>query len=301
MKELLVKVRGKGLGISLLFDESTRYWSENSNIESVAGPNIPQGQELEKSIEEFKKSLSVSEQRAREIERLTVNQHHSPQWFDVRRYRLTASKFGDIYSMRHDTPPDATVRRILEQRQFVTPATKWGIDHEKDAVEAYVKYQQSHGRAGLTVCPVGFYISHSNSFLGASPDGGVYDPTNIVEPYGFLEVKCPYTIRDKVPLEACSDKIFCCTQIDGVMTLRRNHHYFCQVQGQMAVGDRPWCDFIIYTCKGISVERINFDVDFWEKQLLPKLTEFYDKCLAPEIVSPIHVLGLKIRDLRKVK
>ena len=66
----------------------------------------------------------------------------------------------------------------------------------------------------------------------------------------------------------------------------------------MGVGDRPWCDFVVYTAKGISVERIHFDKNFWEKQLLPKLTEFYDKCLAPEIVSPIRVLGLKIRDLR---
>ena len=38
--------------------------------------------------------------------------------------------------------------------------------------------------------------------------------------------------------------------------------------------------------------------DFWEKRLLPKLTEFYKKCIAPEIVSPMHALGQPIRDLR---
>ena len=34
--------------------------------------------------------------------------------------------------------------------------------------------------------------------------------------------------------------------------------------------------------------------------LLPKLSEFYDNCLAPEIVSPVHALGLPIRNLKNV-
>ena len=33
---------------------------------------------------------------------------------------------------------------------------------------------------------------------------------------------------------------------------------------------------IIYTEKGISVERITFDSEFWNKELLPKLIDFYD-------------------------
>jgi len=66
----------------------------------------------------------------------------------------------------------------------------------------------------------------------------------------------------------------------------------------MAVGDRPWCDFVVYTTKGISVQRIEFDKDYWEKTLLPKLIEFYDNILGPEIVSPVHVIGLPIRNLK---
>ena len=29
-------------------------------------------------------------------------------------------------------------------------------------------------------------------------------------------------------------------------------------------------------------------------------SEFYDNCLAPEIVSPVHALGLPIRNLKNV-
>ena len=45
------------------------------------------------------------------------------------------------------------------------------------------------------------------------------------------------------------------------------------------------------------MQRINFDKHYWETQLLPKLTELYDNCLGPKIVSPIHVLGLPVCNL----
>lgn len=66
----------------------------------------------------------------------------------------------------------------------------------------------------------------------------------------------------------------------------------------MAVGDRPWCDFVVYT-KIVSVERIYFDPDYWLHTLLPKLEDFFDNCLGPEIVSPLHTLGIPIRNLAK--
>ena len=69
----------------------------------------------------------------------------------------------------------------------------------------------------------------------------------------------------------------------------------------MGVTKRNWCDFIVYTEKGISVECISFDSEFWGKELVPKLTEFFNTCLAPEIVSPVHTLGLHVRDLRLMK
>lgn len=65
------------------------------------------------------------------------------------------------------------------------------------------------------------------------------------------------------------------------------------------MGRRPWNDFVIYTSRGISVERVPFDEQYWQNTLLPKLEEFFDNCLGPEIVSPLHALGLSIRNLGK--
>ena len=96
-------------------------------------------------------------------------------------------------------------------------------------------------------------------FLGATPDGCVYSPSS-TEPHGFLEVKCPYSQRDMMPLDACAAPGFCCEvqQASSLgIKLRRTHqYYYAQVQGQMAVGNRKWCDFVIYTKRGIAIERI---------------------------------------------
>ena len=62
------------------------------------------------------------------------------------------------------------------------------------------------------------------------------------------------------------------------VVFKRTHMYFAQVHGQIAIGNRPWCDFVIYTTKGVSVHRVRFSEGYWKVHLLPKLTSFYDNC-----------------------
>jgi len=194
------------------------------------------------------------------------------------------------------------VLKILQSKQFISAATEWGIQQESFAIQEYIRHQQGHGHPELTVAPCGCHISKSHPYLGATPDGAVCDPSNLDRPFGFLEVKCPHAHRNNTPEEALTSGICCSLESSSDDTqrliLRRNHIYYAQVQGQMAVGDRPWCDFVVYTTKGINVQRIEFDKDYWEKTLLPKLIEFYDNILGPEIVSPVHVIGLPIRNLK---
>lgn len=44
--------------------------------------------------------------------------------------------------------------------------------------------------------------------------------------------------------------------------LKTNHEYYAQVQGQMAITGATWCDFDVYTLKGMSIQRIKFDQQF---------------------------------------
>ena len=102
-------------------------------------------------------------------------------------------------SRRDDTPPDSLVLRLLQPKRFSTPATWYVIDMEPIAIAEYLKYQHIHGHTALTVSSSGFLLCSSHPFLGASPDGVVYDPSNSLEPFGYLEIKCPYKSRNISP------------------------------------------------------------------------------------------------------
>lgn len=61
---------------------------------------------------------------------------------------------------------------------------------------------------------------------------------------GLLEVKS--TLKPKC--DPCPS--FCLCNLpdyllftDGEIDIKKNHRYFCQVQGQMTISKRMWCDF----------------------------------------------------------
>ena len=117
----------------------------------------------------------------------------------------------------------------------------------------------------------------------------VHHPS-VNEQFGMAEIKCPYKYCDHSPEDAAVSSDFCCSLSGGKeLHLKCTHQYYSQIQGQMAITERKWCDSIVYTNKGISVERIGFDSKFLVDELLPKLTQFYDCCLCPAIVSPVHI------------
>ena len=47
---------------------------------------------------------------------------------------------------------------------------------------------------------------------------------------------------------------------------------------------RTWCDFVLYTSKGLVIDRVAFDEFYWES-LQRNILEFYVKYMLPEIVE----------------
>ena len=308
LEGFLAAVKGKGLGVSVLLDKDTRVWTgEESSQKSAVGPSegsqLPSRSELLERVAAFKESLRLSPERIRRIERETIDQSQSSLWYSVRRYRITASMFGKVFQRLPSTPPDSLVKELLHPQQFSTKATDWGKRHEPIALKSYVDHQISSGHTGLVAVKSGFVVCEEHPFLGASPDTCVHD-VSAVEQFGLAEIKCPYKYRDHLPEDAALNSDFCCslnTHTGGKkLELKRSHHYYFQIQGQLAITQRKWCDFVVYTNKGVSVERISFDSDLWENKLLPKLTQFYDYCLCPAIISPVHLLGKKMHDLKSI-
>lgn len=80
------------------------------------------------------------------------------------------------------------------------------------------------------------------------------------------------------------DENFFRTERNGKLFLKEYHNYMYQIQGQLAVCELEWVDFVVWTKKGISVRRIPFSSEIWEK-MLPRLKAFYLNEILPELFT----------------
>lgn len=131
----------------------------------------------------------------------------------------------------------------------------------------------------------GLVISLDAPYLGASPDGKFIDH-RCCDPFGLSEVKCPETKYLVTPLDACSDSSFFMEEVDGKPKLKRTHKYYVQVQGLMGVTRAKWCDFAVYTSKGMRIERIPFDHRFWNSLKVSLKLYYFKHFLATAAREP---------------
>ena len=178
-------------------------------------------------------------------------------------------------------------------------ALEWGRSHEDIAKQLYITAKTQQFGELYQVTRSGIHINIEHPWLAASPDGHVVDPSESIERrYGILEIKCPYSARRVTPEIACHDiNRFCCTLVDGRTSLKKAHNYYHQVQGQLAITQSLWCDFVVWTPHGISIERIERDTNLWQQKILPKLRMFYHEYLLPELADPVFCSGKPIRHL----
>ena len=206
--------------------------------------------------------LSVSE--------LTAGQRDNPAWFLARRGRLTASNFGSVLKAKRITP--SLVKRLLGEYDLSrVKAVQWGVNNEEEAVKAFTL------KTGLAVKETGIWF-HSSGILGASPDGIIDDET-------VLEVKCPYTERNLTIAEAVESATFCLEKCESgqCYTLKKDHVYWHQVQGEMYFSRRKFCYFVVWTTKDVAIVKIERD-ETWVANI-PVLTQFYFDNIFPRIVE----------------
>lgn len=206
--------------------------------------------------------LSVSE--------LTAGQRDNPAWFLARRGRLTASNFGSVLKAKRITP--SLVKRLLGEYDLSrVKAVQWGVNNEEEAIKAFTL------KTGLAVKETGIWF-HSSGILGASPDGIIDDET-------VLEVKCPYTERNLTIAEAVESATFCLEKCESgqCYTLKKDHVYWHQVQGEMYFSRRKFCYFVVWTTKDVAIVKIERD-ETWVVNI-PVLMQFYFDNIFPRIVE----------------
>ena len=209
-------------------------------------------------------SFAVDRDQSILIEKNTQDQSNNPEWANLRKDRLTASKdFKRIYSRRSDHAQLAEEIFATDKRLITTAAMERGIKYEPDAAKFYFDTNT------VNIYKSGFVINPSIPFLGASPDYKVYDPSEPISPYGLLEIKCP-------SCESVYDVKFLKHLEDGSLSLNRNGEHFIQIMGQLGLTGLKWCDYLVWCENDFHLERIYFSKDLFQ-DILKKLQDFFYK------------------------
>ena len=149
------------------------------------------------------------------------------EWRMQRCGKLGASKVGEVLARTKSGwgASRANIRAMLvaerltgtPQETFVNAAMQWGTDTEAQARAAY----EFHCDIDVALAA---FIEHPRiAMSGCSPDGLVGDK-------GLVEIKCPNTS----------------THIDALLDQDDKGKYRSQVQWQMAVTGRNWCDWVSF-------------------------------------------------------
>lgn len=213
------------------------------------------------------------------VEVATRGQRDNAAWGACRKGRLTASNFGVV--LRHQAsrsrgkPSKSLMKRVLCEYDLAgMKAIQWWINHESEAINTYQTAKDCE------VKPSGIWLDRSGC-LGGSPDG-------IVDDELIVEVKCPYSIRDKPVTTAIAEGHFYLKKnIDDDIELDTNTdlgmQYYHQMQGNMHLSGRSKCDFVSWTPLEMVIVQVEKDPAWTEKFKL--LQQFHRDHILPVFVS----------------
>lgn len=151
----------------------------------------------------------------------------SDLWKQLRLGHVTASNMADVMAKGKYGESEARrkykVRLVAErmtnqsQDSYSNAAMEWGIEQEQFAAMAY------EVKTNTLLDKTGFWPHETIAWLGVSPD-------RLVGNDGLVEIKCPNTT----------------THIDYILDDQVPAKYHKQIQCQLWVTGRQWCDFVSY-------------------------------------------------------
>ena len=229
---------------------------------------------LLKECEQVFKSLSVSPAEAEYLTQSTLLQSSSAVWYTQRKGRITASNFGAVCHTSITQPSRSLVDKIAQRCSVPkVPALIWGLENESKAMKEYALLAKQHHR-DFELKNTGLHINIKFPHLGATPDGLI---SCSCCGQGVLEIKCPFSIRNASPCTAAY------LETTGSGRLKRSHGYHYQVQGQLGLLERGFCDFVTWTLRGIHVERIIYEPTFFVDMSV-KLERFFVQIVLPDML-----------------
>ena len=242
-----------------------------------------------KSVEEFLSQMPVpTDVQVQQIETETWGQADNATWANQRKGRITASNFYYGFtrantikanrSINHSVEP--LLRKIMgydASKGHNIPALNHGKEYEPIAKEKYISLMKCNHKE-FTFSESGLFVDPSRPYLGASPDLLVHCSCCGM---GLSEMKSPFSIVNEI---TSAKNLPYLVEHDNVTMLRKEHAYYAQIQGQLALARRTYCDFFVFTCVGYFMQRIYFDESYWHK-LVNNLEFFFKNYVASELLS----------------
>ena len=157
---------------------------------------------------------------------------------------------------------------------------KYGLECEPKAID------KCEEQTKTTVCDSGLWVNPKYPFLGCSPDGlvgkdGIIENKShkIFQHLSIEDITSPN--QSSVPKDVINRQCF--KIIDGILELKHGHDYYYQIQLQLLVTDRKYCDFALSAENGpVSIERI-FRDELVIADIVKFLTSFWIRVIGPEI------------------
>ena len=177
------------------------------------------------------------------------------EWFSAKLGVASASDFSKIMAKGSGATRGKYLMQLVAEEltresneSFTSAAMAWGIKQEPKARQAYEMITDKE------VDRVGF--CKLSDRIGASPDG-------LVGEDGMLEIKCPDTA----------------THLETILSDNLPNEHKAQIQGQLWVCGRIWCDFVSYdprikNSSGFFKIRVERDDNYIRSSLIPEVNKF---------------------------
>lgn len=151
----------------------------------------------------------------------------TPEWHQLRAGKVTASRVADILAQTRTGPSASRQNYLIElalqrstgtiEPSYTNAAMEWGTQTEPQARVAYEVETKNF------VDQVAFIDHPTIANFGCSPDGLIGDD-------GLIEIKCPNSA----------------THWEYFKAKKPPQKYVTQIQTQLCVTGRKWCDFVSF-------------------------------------------------------
>jgi len=194
-------------------------------------------------------------------------EQNSPEWLELRRGIITASMFKTVMAQGKAKGEDSKSRReymlkLMGERLTGDPMYMYQNDHTERGHEQEAEARDRYAFiTDLEPQPMGFIKNHG---VGCSPDSLIGDD-------GMLEIKTKLAH----------------IQLDVLLAGKMPAAHLAQVQGQLWVACRKWCDFVSY-CPRLPLFKIRVFRDELYIDGIAKAVDLFEREMATlmEAIQP---------------